>query len=262
MSANESLLYVQSCLTGGGPFLTLSVGLFGVMVVLLGGWFLSLTVREGARREQLKNIRDLLIEGSLGQAILQADRRAARDPVFATVRAAIAAIQSTKDPERSMIRATEEADQEFGSGFIRKAAVLVLLVGTLLPAAAGIAGQQWAHVQIGKAAEAMHAALEGTAAQSEDVLQVWSDGRASLQYECPARMGVPASALLLLPVTLLGLWGRRYWGQASRSRAVAVAEAFVHMSARVLDPKFRVYQQEQGIYQRKSNPWDEILPRG
>jgi len=76
-------------------------------------------------------------------------------------------------------------------------------------------------------------------------------------------MGIPASALLLLPVTLLGLWGRRYWGQASRRRAIVVSESFVHMSARVLDPKYRVYQHEQGNYQPKATkPWDEAMPGG
>ena len=249
----EAAYYVSSCVVEGGPFTTLSVLLaLGAAAAMLV-WFARQIIRGTGRREDLRRIHDLLVEGSLGEAILFADKRS-HDPVMRVVHVAVTAIQSSK----SRKEATERLESEISIGFpkrrMRTLGMLGLLVLALLPAAMGIVGTQWAHFEVAKAAEAMEAI------SPTDVETVWADGKASLIYECPQRLGVPVSFGLLIPMILLMVSSLRYW--RSRKRARNWGQRFIEMGAIVLDPQYRVYAREQGTYTPTVQPWDDQVPRG
>lgn len=248
----EAAYFVRSCVVEGGPFTTLAVLAALAIAAIMFVWLARQLIRASARREDLQRVHDLLLEGSLGEAILFADKRS-RDPVMGAVHAAITTIQSSKSRGQALERLQTELNVAFPRRRLRAVGMLLLLLLSLLPAGIGIAGSYWAQTEIAKAAEAM------AEISPPDVDHVWEDGRGSLVYACPQSLGVPASLALLLPLILLMVTSLRYW--RAGKRAQREGERFIEMGARVLDPQYRVYAREQGTYAPTVQPWDEQMPK-
>src|SRR5579859_3031656 len=106
-----------------------------VVLALLGLellWLGLLAVRELKRRSDLARIRDLVIEGSVGQAILYADIR--KDPVVEVCRTAIVAVLGSGNLEEAQEKADEAARSRFGKVPLFSGA-LFLVVLLLVPIA-------------------------------------------------------------------------------------------------------------------------------
>src|SRR5438270_2701393 len=125
---------LQSCAADGGVFgLVIPPVVFALLLLELT-WLLAVVTRELKARSDLSRVRDLVIEGSVGQAILIADGHS-RDEVMMTCRSAIVAAQSGTIDE-AFEKMQEEASRRFGP---RRAILrdLTLLLIVMAPLALG-----------------------------------------------------------------------------------------------------------------------------
>lgn len=227
---------IQECVPDGGVFALVIPPIAALLLAIEVLWLLVIGTRTLKRRADLIRVRDLLIEGSIGQAILLSDRRQS-DDVLAVCRAGIIAVQSSGgDREQASERITQEATFRFATTLGTKAKILLLALMVAVPLGLAFAGRAYA------ARVATAAAADFPEEQRAAVLaEVWSDP----PFACPFTLGFASALLLALPAFLIGVLegGRR--SRATRARAVTQAEAFADMASVVINPTSRAYRDER-----------------
>lgn len=199
-------------------------------------WLAALFIGLLKSRADLNRVRDLVIEGSLAQAILVSDKRQ-HDDVLAVCRAGIVAIQSSGRVEQAVEKAVQEAGFRFGSN---RRAWLRITFATLLVAVPGVlaaGGVVYAEGVVREAIAALPDEPEREALRSE--------ARLDPAFSCPVELGSLGVLALALPALAIGALERRRRSLATRDYAINTAASLAEMASRVVDPAHRVYQQEK-----------------
>jgi len=221
---------LQSCATDGGVFGLVIPPVVFVLLLLELVWLFAVVTRELKARSDLLRVRDLVIEGSVGQAILVADAHA-RDDVMMTCRSAIVAAQSG-----SIDDAFEKLKEEAGHRFAPRSALLrdlALLLLVAVPLALGGASRLYAE-------RVARAAAAGTKSAPAAVMD---EIAAEPAFTCPPQMSLAGALLLALPaVAIFGLLASRR-SDAARKRALSEASVLAEMTFRVVS--HRAYAQER-----------------
>lgn len=228
-------IHIQQCIAEGGVFALTIPPAAAIALAALLAWLLAAIVRELKQRADLNRIRDLVIEGSLGQAILVADLRS-NDDVLAVVRSGIVAVQSDGRIEPALEKIRQEAGFRFG-GRMPVFRVAALAALALLPAAMAAAGIVYAEGVVREAAAAIEDESERSA--------LLSVAREDPAFSCPVDLGVGGALVLGIPAVLVGLLESRRRSIATRNRAIDTASVYAEMASRVIDPAHRVYAQER-----------------
>jgi hypothetical protein len=222
---------LQACVADGGLFALIIPPVAIFLLALEIVWLFRVIARELVLRSDLQRVQDLVIEGSLGQAILISDKRA-NDDTLSICRTAIVAMQSSSTLEATAQRIQEEASTRFRRGGTWR----VLLVAFLAAIPAGLAAGSRVY------AENVVRTAAAEVAPSDRATLV-QEGRMDPAFTCPPQLGLTGS-LALLPAGLLVLLieaERR--SSRSRKRAVDRALVLAEMAHRVVS--HRVYQQER-----------------
>lgn len=226
---------LPACVRDGGIFgLAIPLAVAFVLAFLLL-WLTRLVVRELKQRADLNRIRDLVIEGSLGHAILLSDRRR-HDEVIAVCRAGIVAVQSTGSVDRAVERIGDEASTRFGGrrfGARFRVAVVVGLVAT--PAALAVAGRFYYADGVVRAALA-----EVPEAGRRTFL---ADAVRDPGVSCPLRLGGLGALGLALPAVAIAMLVLDRRSERTRARAERLAMHYTEMSSRVLS--HRAYRDDR-----------------
>lgn len=228
-------IQIQECIAEGGLFALAIPPAAMAALAMLGLWLLLSLVRELKQRADLGRIRDLVIEGSLGQAILVADQRS-KDDVLAVVRSGIVTVQSDGRIEPALEKIRQEATYRFG-GRPPVLKMMALIALAMLPAALAIGGIVYAEGVVRDAAAALPDEAERAA--------LLSVARADPAFSCPVDLGVTGALALAFPALLIGLLETRRRSSSTRERAVDTAALYAEMATRVVDPAHRVYAQER-----------------
>ena len=225
----------QACLIGGGVFSLLIPPITIVLLVLEALWLLWAVVRELKRRADLGRIRDLVIEGSLGQAILVADARS-NDDLLAVCRAGMVAVQNSGDRQTAWDKLVVEAGFRYGGARRALPKVVALGIAVAIPVGLAIGSRAYAR-------NVLHEA-EGTVPDI-DRPQLRAAAEQDIAYSCPVYLGLGAALAVALPAALIGAIEVSRYSARARDFAVKQADELTAMSARVLDPTHRVYQAER-----------------
>jgi len=227
---------IQECVPDGGVFALVIPPVAAALLAIEVVWLLVIGTRALKRRADLTKVRDLLIEGSIGQAILLSDRRQS-DDVLAVCRAGIIAVQSSGgDRGQASDRITQEAGFRFGTTLATKARMLIL--GLMVAVPLGLA--------FGGRAYAQRVATEAAAGFPEEQrAALLAEVSRDPPFSCPFTLGFTAAIGLALPALLIGVLegGRR--SRAMRAYAVMQAEAFADMASVVINPTSRAYRDER-----------------
>lgn len=227
---------ISECIPDGGVFSLLIPPVAGVLLALEILWLLSIGTRELKRRADLLKVRDLLIEGSIGQAILLSDRRQ-KDDVLAVCRAGIVALQSSGDRMAASDRIQQEAGLRFSGGLKPKLRVAALLFIAFIPVGMAIGGRAYAE----------RLALETAATLPEaERASVLAEVRADPPFACPFALGFAGALALALPAAVIAWLEGHQRSKRTRDRAVGQAEMFADMAAVVIDPSSRAYRDQRG----------------
>lgn len=227
---------LQACAENGGVFAMAIPPVAITLFVLEILWLAQLLVRTLKSRTDLSRVRDLVIEGSLAQAILVSDRRA-NDDVLAVCRASIVAIQSSGRVDQAVEKAMQEAGFRFGSNrraWVRIAIAVVLVAVPGLLAAGGIV---YAEGVVREAADALPDEPDRDALRAE--------AHQDPAFSCPVELGGLGVLALALPALAIGALELRRRSMATHDHAINTAASFAEMASRVVDPTHRVYQQEK-----------------
>lgn len=227
---------IQECVPDGGVFAIVIPPIAAALLAIEAVWLLMIGTRFLKRRADLTKVRDLLIEGSIGQAILLSDRRQS-DDVLAVCRAGIIAVQSSGgDRGQASDRISQEAMFRFGTTLATKARLLLLALMVAVPLGLAFAGRAYAQ-RLANATAASVPEAERAAVLAE----VSSDP----PFSCPFTLGFTAALALALPAIVIGALegGRR--SRATRAHAVSQAEAFADMALVVVNPTSRAYRDER-----------------
>ena len=226
---------IAECVPDGGVFALLIPPVAGVLLAIEVLWLLSIGTRELKRRADLLKVRDLLIEGSIGQAILLSDRRQ-KDDVLAVCRAGIVAMQSSGDRMAASDRIHQEAGYRFGGGLKPRLRVAALVVIALIPLGMAISGRAYAE----------RVALETAGTLSEpERAKVLAEVRADPPFACPVALGLTGALALALPAIVIAWLEGNQRSKRTRKRAVGQAEMFADMAAVVIDPSSRAYRDQR-----------------
>ncbi|HVO32018.1 MAG TPA: hypothetical protein VMV18_14835 [bacterium] len=226
---------LQACVTTGGVFALVIPPVAGALFALEIVWLVWIVVRDLKRRTDLMRIRDLVIEGSLAQAILVADAKS-RDDLLAVCRTAIVTVQSTGARQQAWDKLVVEAGYRYAGA--RKALPRILLLALIVAVPVGLT--LWSRTYADKVAfDAAAAVSEGERA---DVLRAVQEDPA---FDCPVWLGFGAAIACAIPaIAIAGLEGYRTSYKA-RDAAVYQADQLAEMAVRVLDPSHRVYREER-----------------
>lgn len=227
---------MQECVPDGGVFALVIPPVATVLLAFEIAWLLAIGVRELKRRWDLIRIRDLVIEGSLAQAILVSDRRS-KDDVLAVCRAGIVAVQSSGDRTAASERIEQEARVRFGTTLGSKMRIALLLLIALIPVGLAVGGRWYAETVLSETVAALPEAERS---------QVVSSARAEAPFGCPISLGTSGAIALAVPALVIGWLEANLRSQRTRRRAVEQAEMFAEMAVRVIDPANRAYSAERG----------------
>lgn len=227
---------LQACAADGGVFAMAIPPIVTTLFVLETLWLVALLVGALKSRTDLSRVRDLVIEGSLAQAILVSDKRQ-HDDVLAVCRAGIVAIQSSGRVDQAVEKAAQEAGFRFGSN--RRAWMRIALAGLLVavPGLLAAGGIVYAEGVVREAAAALPDEPEREALRSE--------ARLDPAFSCPVELGSLGVLALALPALAIGALELRRRSLATRDYAINSAASLAEMASRVVDPSHRVYQQEK-----------------
>lgn len=227
---------IDQCVPDGGAFALLIPPVAGVLLAIEILWLFVIGTRALKRRADLLKVRDLLIEGSIGQAILLSDRRQ-EDDVLAVCRAGIVAVQSSGgDRAAATERITQEAGFRFATTFATRLRVVLLALIVVVPVGLGFTGRAYAERVL------LEASTEIPEAQRESVL---AEVREDPPFACPFTLGFSGAFALLVPALLIGFLENARRSQATRARAVSQAEMFADMASVVVAPTSRAYRDER-----------------
>ncbi len=226
---------LQACLVGGGLFSLLIPPITLVLLALESAWLVWIVIRELKRRADLLRIRGLVIEGSLGQAILVADARS-QDDLLAVCRTGIVAVQSTGDRQTAFEKLVIEAGWRYAGA--RKALPKMVLLGVLVAIPCALAAGSRAYAEN---------VLKEAAATVPDIdrAQLRAAAADDIAFSCPGWMGLGGAVAVAIPALLIGAIEAYRYSARARDFAVQQADELAAMSVRVLDPSHRVYQQER-----------------
>ena len=223
---------LQACATDGGVFGFVIPPVVFALLLLELVWLFGAVTRELKARSDLSRVRDLVIEGSVGQAILVADAHA-RDDVMMTCRSAIVAAQSGSIDD-AFEKVKDEAARRFGprSAILRD---FVLLLIVAAPLALGGASRLYANRVANQAAANAKAAPEAVLEQIA----------AEPAFACPPPMSVAGALLLALPaLAIFGVLASRR-SAGARKRALAEASVLAEMTFRVVSHRAYAHEREQ-----------------
>lgn len=227
---------IDQCVPDGGAFALVIPPVAGVLLAIEVVWLLVIGTRALKRRADLLKVRDLLIEGSIGQAILLSDRRQ-KDDVLAVCRAGIVAVQSSGgDRATATDRITQEAGFRFGTTLGTRARVVVLVLMVIVPLGLALTGRAYAERVL------LEASTEIPEAHRASIL---AEVREDPPFACPFTLGVSGAFALLLPALLIGFLEGSRRSQATRAHAVLQAEMFADMASVVIAPASRAYRDER-----------------
>lgn len=225
---------IQECVPDGGVFALVIPPVAAFLLGIETLWLLVIATRTLKRRADLLKVRDLLIEGSIGQAILLSDRRQS-DDVLAVVRAGLVTVQSS-GREQAAERITQEAGFRFAQTLATKARLVVLAVMVAIPIGLAFTGRAYAE----------RLALEAAADIPEDQrASVLAEVRSDPPFACPFTLGFAGAIALAFPALMIGFLEANRRSQATRARAVSQAQMFADMAAVVVDPSSRAYRDER-----------------
>lgn len=226
---------IDQCVPDGGAFALVIPPIAGVLLAIEVFWLLVIGTRALKRRADLIKVRDLLIEGSIGQAILLSDRRQS-DDVLAVCRAGIVAVQSAGDRAAASERISQEAGFRFATTFATRARVVLLALIVIVPIGLAFTGRAYAERVL------FEAAAEIPEAQRASILD---EVRADPPFACPFTLGFSGAFALLVPAMLIGFLETARRSRATRARAVSQAEMFADMASVVIAPTSRAYRDER-----------------
>ncbi len=233
---------LQACVADGGPFALGMPWLVIGLLALLVFWMFRSVTRELYQRTDLSRIRDLVIEGSLGQAILISDKRS-RDDVLAVCRAGIVTVQSGGRLGAAFDKIQAEAAYRFGGTKMARFRVLVAILLASLPAVAAGGGVLYAQGVV------QEAGAEATEGEREALLVA---ARMDPAFSCPVELGGAGVLLLLIPAAVIGWLEIERRSPRTRDRAIATASMYAEMASRVVDPGQKVYAKEREKEQRRA----------
>lgn len=225
---------IQECVPDGGVFALVIPPVAAFLLGIETLWLLIIATRALKRRADLIKVRDLLIEGSIGQAILLSDRRQS-DDVLAVVRAGLVAVQSA-GREQASERISQEAGFRFAQSFMTKARLAALAVMVAIPVGLAFTGRAYAERL------ALEVAAEIPEEQRAAVLE---EVRADPPFGCPFTLGFAGAIALAFPALMIGFLETARRSQSTRARAVSQAEVFADMAKVVVDPASRAYRDER-----------------
>lgn len=227
--------HAQRCIADGGVFALLIPPIALLIAVIEVVWLGWLVVRALVQRADYIRIRDLVIEGSLGQAILVADARS-KDDLLAVCRTAIVTLQSTGSRQQAFDKLVVEAGFRYAGA--RRAIPRLFVLALLLAIPVGMV--------VGSRAYAEHVVHEAAASLPEsERAPLLTAGTADPAFACPVWLGFQSLAFLAIPALLIG------WIETSRSsnrvrdQVVKSADELAEMASRVIDPSHRVYREER-----------------
>lgn len=226
---------IDQCVPDGGAFALVIPPVAGVLLAIEVVWLLVIGTRALKRRADLVKVRDLLIEGSIGQAILLSDRRQ-KDDVLAVCRAGIVAVQSSGDRAAATDRISQEAGFRFATTLGTRARVAMLALMVIVPLGLALTGRAYAERVLLEASTEIPEALRAS---------VVAEVREDPPFACPITLGVSGAFALLLPALLIGFLEGSRRSQATRARAVSQAEMFADMASVVIAPTSRAYRDER-----------------
>lgn len=226
---------IQECVPDGGVFALVIPPIAGLLLAIEALWLLVIGTRALKRRADLLRVRDLLIEGSIGQAILFSDRRQ-QDDVLAVCRAGIVEVQSSGDRTNASERIAQEAGFRFATTLGTKVRLVALTLIALVPVGLALTGRAYAEKV------AREAAAEIPEDQRASVLD---QVRGDPPFGCPYTLGFTAAIALALPAAAIGFLEAARRSQATRRRAVSQAEVFADMAAVVINPSTRAYREDR-----------------
>lgn len=226
---------IDQCVPDGGAFALVIPPVAGLLFAFEFLWLLVIGTRALKRRADLLRVRDLLIEGSIGQAILLSDRRQ-KDDVLAVCRAGIVAVQSSGDREQASDRIAQEAGFRFATTLATKARLVMLLLIIGVPVGLAFTGRAYAE---------RVAREEASEVPAEQRASVLAEVRNDPPFSCPLTLGFSGAVLLAVPALLIGFLESARRSQGTRARAVSQAEAFADMASVVIAPSSRAYRDER-----------------
>lgn len=226
---------IQECVPDGGVFALLIPPIAAFLLGIETLWLLIIATRALKRRADLLKVRDLLIEGSIGQAILLSDRRQ-NDDVLAVCRAGIVAVQSNGDRGQASDRIAQEAGFRFAQTLATKARLVALGIMIAIPIGFAFAGRAYAERL------AITAASEFPEEQRAAVL---AEVRADPPFACPFTLGFAGALVLAFPAAAIAFLESARRSKATRARAVSQAEMFADMASVVINPTSRAYRDER-----------------
>ena len=226
---------IDQCVPDGGVFALVIPPVAGVLLAIELVWLLVIGTRALKRRADLLKVRDLLIEGSIGQAILLSDRRQ-KDDVLAVCRAGIVAVQSSADRAAASDRISQEAGFRFGTTMGTRLRVAMLVLMVIVPLGLAFTGRAYAERVL------LEASTEIPEAQRASVL---AEVRDDPPFACPYTLGFTGAFALLVPALLIGFLEGARRSRATRARAVTQAEMFADMASVVIAPTSRAYRDER-----------------
>lgn len=227
---------IAECVPDGGVFALLIPPVAGVLLAIEIVWLLTIATRELKRRADLLKVRDLLIEGSIGQAILLSDRRQ-KDDVLAVCRAGIVALQGSGDRLAASDRIQQEAGYRFGGGLGPKLRIAALILIAFIPVGMAFGGRAYAE----------RLALESAAGLPDaERVRVLTEVRADPPFACPFALGLAGVIALAIPAIVIAWLEASQRSKRTRDRAIGQAEMFADMAAVVIDPASRAYRDQRG----------------
>jgi hypothetical protein len=231
----DPLESARACFVSGGLYALVIPPVAFALLVIEFLWLIWVATRELRRRADLIHLRDLVIEGSLGQAILVADARS-KDDLLAVCRTAIVAVQSNVPADEVMTRIEREATARYAGRGRARLRVVVLALLTLIPAGLAVASRAYAEGVLRQVAASVPADERST---------MISEARMDPAFGCPVWLGFGSAIALALPAVLVGALESTRFSSRARLNAIMQAQFLADMSVRVLDPAHRVYQQER-----------------
>lgn len=226
---------LQACVTSGGVFALVIPPVAGALLLLELLWLGWIVVRDLKRRADLTRIRDLVIEGSLAQAILVADARS-RDDLLSVCRTAIVTVQSTGSRQQAWDKLVVEAGFRYAGA--RRALPKIFLLGLLVAVPVGLT--LWSRTYADKVA--FDAASGVSENERAAVLRAVEQDPA---FDCPVWLGFTGAIAVAIPALLISVIEGYRTSYRARDSAVSQADQLAEMAGRVLDPSHRVYRDER-----------------